>query len=370
MYAPQMAPKQELLSNPSNFRFASFPRPPAFDMGAAESHQSYSRPSFGHDHTVSYEDETSNVYGSQPPTYVVPTSPQGALPDYCGLSWSKTWHSGLNAHRAPSGGFLPDHEVESAFHHSNDAYIFPGSGSQSSETSFVPSMIALSSEGQGAGRTLPNPSGRCLLQMGSQGFPTSSEVISALPQQECKIGHPWTVKSVTPNNIRPVKQCTSGSFNTSPIVRTKPAPSNPHDMVLRYLPTTSASASPPLMPSSGTYTRLNPGDTGEELRSNEEARVSRPTFRDHSRLALLESNSDIYGYCSPEKSRKGPKPGASGSVATLMNGLPYTRPPAQLQSTQLTFSLPLADSLADTRSPTDARTQAFSYPGAFYSEAC
>ncbi|KAF7586983.1 hypothetical protein BBP40_007898 [Aspergillus hancockii] len=370
VYAPPVAPKQDLLAaSPSNFRVGSLSRSLALDMGSAEPQHSYSRPNLGHDSTVSFEDEASTTYGSQHPNYVLPTTPQGALPDYCGLSWSKAWVPDLNATRAPNGGILPDHEAESAFHHSSYAYMLPGSGAPSLEPPFVPTMVALSSEGQGMGRTLPTPSGRCQHQMGSPAFPTSAETISALPQQECRNRHPWTLKSVT-SDIRPMKQCTPGSFNGSPIVRTKLLPTNPQDMVLGYLPMTSTSASSPLIPSSGTCTRLNPGDIGEELRSNEEARVSRLKFHEHPRLSLIESSSEIYGYCSLEKSRKGVKPGTSSPAATLMGGLPYTRPPAQLQSAPLAFSLPVVDSLTDTRSPTDARTQTLSNPGGFYSEAC
>ncbi|KAE8315754.1 hypothetical protein BDV41DRAFT_562616 [Aspergillus transmontanensis] len=368
-YISSMATRQELLSaNPSNFRVASLSRSPAFEISSTEPQQSYSRPSFGQDHMANYDEEPSTVYGSQPAAYGVPTTLlQGALGDYYGVPWSKTCHSGFNFTR---GRLLPDHEAEGTLHHPDYAYMMSAPGTQATDTTFVPSMVALSSEGQGADRTLPTPSGRNQLQLGLSVLPTSSDAISGLPQQDRRVGHPWTPKAIiTANNARSMKQYTPEPFNTGSRNRANPPPSNAQEMVLGYLPMTSASASSPLMPSCGTFTRFNPANPGEELQRNEEAPMRRPIFTESARLSLMEDSSNIYGYCSSER-RKGPKPGTSGM---LMNGLPYTRPPEQLQSTpsSLAFSLPVADGLSGPGATTEThRTQALSNPGGFYSEAC
>lgn len=361
--------RQELLSaNLSNFRVTSLSRPPpAFGISSTESQQSYSRPGFGQDYMAKYDEEPSAVYGSQPAAYGVPTTlPQGALGDYYGVPWARTCHSGLSITR---GGLLPDHEVDGTFHHSNYAYMMSAPGTQSTDTAFVPSMVALSSEGQGADRTLPTPSGRSQLQLGLSVLPTSSDAISGLSQHDCRVGHPWTPKAIiTANSARSTKQFTPESFNAAPLNRAKQLPSNTQEMVLGYLPMTSASASSPLMPSCGTFTRLNPANSGEELQRSDEAPMRRPILTESAHLSLMEDSSSIYGYCSSER-RKGPKPGTSGM---LMNGFPYTRPPEQLQSTSsLAFSLPVADGLSDPGATTEAhRTQALGNPGGFYSEAC
>ncbi|KAE8133971.1 hypothetical protein BDV38DRAFT_173104 [Aspergillus pseudotamarii] len=369
-YISSVATRQELLSaNPSNFRVTSLSRPPpAFCISSTEPQQSYSRPGFGQDHMANYDEDPSAAYGSQPAAYGVPTIlPQGALGDYYGVPWSRTCHSGLSVTR---GGLLPDHEAQGTFHHSDYAYIMSAPGTQSTDTGFVPSMVALSSAGQEADRTLPTPSGRNQLQSGLSVLPTSSDAISGLPQQDCRVGHPWTPKAIiTANSARSMKQYTPEPFNAAPLNRAKPPPSNTQEMVLGYSPMTSASASSPLMPSCGTFTRLNPANSGEELQRSEEAPMRRPILTESARLSLVEDSSTIYGYCSSER-RKGPKPGTSGM---LMNGLPYTRPPEQLQSTSssLAFSLPAADGLSDPGATVEAhRTQALSNPGGFYSEAC
>ncbi|GAB1205653.1 hypothetical protein APSETT445_004331 [Aspergillus pseudonomiae] len=367
-YISSMATRQELLSaNPSDFRVTSLPRPSAFDISSTEPQQSYSRSSFTQDHIANYDEEPSTIYGSQPATYGVSTTlPQGALGGYYEVPWSKACHSGLNVTR---GGILPDHEAEGTFHHPDYAYMISAPGTHSTDTTFVPSMVALSSEEQAADRTLPTPSGRNQLQLGLSVLPTSSSAISGLPQQDCRAGHPWAPKAiVTANNARPMKQFTPEPFNISPLNRAKPPPLNAQEMVLGYLPMTSASASSSLMPSCGTFARLNPANSGEELQRNEEAPMRRPILTDSARVSLMDDSSNIYGYCSSER-RKGPKPGSSGM---LMNGLPYTRPPEQLQNTpSLAFSLPVADGLSGPGTTTEAhRAQALSNPGGFYSEAC
>ncbi|OGM43211.1 hemagglutinin protein [Aspergillus bombycis] len=363
-----MATRQELLSaNPSEFRVTSLPRPSVFDISSTEPQQSYSRPSFTQDNMTSYDEEPSSVYGSQPATYGVSTTlPHGALGGYYEVAWSKTCHSDLNVARE---GLLPDHEADGTFHHPNYAYMMSVPGTQSTDTTFMPSMVALSSEEQGADRTLPTPGGRNQLQLDLSALPTSSGTISGIPQQDCRAGHPWAPKAIiTANNARSMKQSTPEPFNNSPLNRAKQPPSNTQEMVLGYLPMTSASASSSSMPSCGTFTRLNSANSGEELQINEEVPMRHPILTKSARISLMDDSSNIYGYCSSER-RKGPKPGTSGM---LMNGLPYTRPPEQLQSTpSLTFSLPVADGLSGPGTTTEAhRTQALSNPGGFYSEAC
>ncbi|KAB8228127.1 hypothetical protein BDV23DRAFT_195951 [Aspergillus alliaceus] len=367
-YTPSVAPKQEFVSvNTSNFRIASLSRPSAFDISSAEPQQSHGRPLFGQGHIVNYEDESSTVYGSQPPTYVVPTTLQGVTPDYYGIPWSKTCHSGLSISRGPDGGVLPEHEAEGTFHQSNYAYIVPEPGTQSPDPTFAPSMIALSSEAQGADRTLPNPNGRGQLQLGHSVFPTSSEAISGLPQLDCRIGHPWTPKGITDDNTRSMRQYTLGALNGNSMSRGKPPPPSAQEMVIGYPQMSTGSTSSPLLPSRSIFTRLNPGNSGEELQGSEEAPGRRSMLSTGARFALMEGVSDIYRYSSSEK-RKGLKPDTSG---TLMNGLPYTRPPEQHENTFYAFSLPVADGLSGPGTTAEAqRTQTLSNPGSFYPGAC
>ncbi|KAE8351884.1 hypothetical protein BDV28DRAFT_136207 [Aspergillus coremiiformis] len=365
-YVPTMAPKQEVLSaNPSSYRVSSLLRPSAFEISpTTESQPSYSRPLFGQDHMVNYEDESSTVYSSQPQTYMVPTT--GVTADYYGIPWSKTCHSGLNVGRGPNGGLLPEHEAESTFQHPNYAYVVSGPGAQSPDPNFVPSMVSLSSEGQGTDRTLPSPSGRGQLPMGLSVFPTSSEAISGTLLPDCRIGRPWAPKGIT-ENPQSMKQYTPGSLKTSLLSRARLPASDTQEMMFGYVPTISASTSSPLIPSSGIFTRPNLGNSGEELQGNEEAQARRPMASGSSRYAFMEDSPEIYGYSSSEKKRKGPK---SDSSAMLMNGLPYTRPPEQLQSSPLAFSFPVADGLPDGTTPEAHRTQALGNPGGLYSEAC
>ncbi|KAE8377446.1 hypothetical protein BDV26DRAFT_293170 [Aspergillus bertholletiae] len=366
-YISSTATRQELLSaNPSSFCVTSLSRSPAFDISSAEPQQPYSRSNFGQGHMANYDEEPSTVCGSQAATYGVPTTlSEGSLGDYYGMPWSKTCHSGLSATR---GGLLPGHEAEGTFHHSDYVYMMSAPGTQSTGAAFMPTMVALSSEGQGAGRTLPTPIARNQVQLGITALTTSPETISGIPQQDCRAGNSWIPKTIiTPNSARSMKQYTPEPFNNSLLNRAKPSSSNAQGIVLGYLPITSASASSPLIPSCGTFTRLNQANSSEELQRSEEAPMRRSILTENANLSLMDS-SNIYGYCSSER-RKGPKPGTSGM---LMNGFAYTRPPEQLQSTSsLAFSLPVTDGFSGPGTTTEAhRTQTLSNTGGFYSEAC
>ncbi|KAA8645574.1 uncharacterized protein ATNIH1004_006993 [Aspergillus tanneri] len=298
----------------------------AYDMGTADSQHSYSRQALGVDHTVSYEDESPDAYNPQSSAYIVPSTSQGVLTDYCELPWNhKAWNPSLSVNRDSNGALFPAHDPDNTLHQPAYSYMFSGQGTQSTD----PSIGSSTAEGQGTDRTLPNPTGRYHAQIGLTSFTTSPEAtLSALPlSQDYRVPNSWASKGIAPNSVRTSMQPTSnGAFGASPMTRSKPFPTSAQDVVFGFLPMSSTVTSSPLMPSSGAFTTLDTGESGDELRGND-PRLSRGLSRDSGRLlSSTESSSDIYGYSSRAKSKKCSDAGDSGRAGTLVNGLPYTRP--------------------------------------------
>ncbi|KAE8144093.1 hypothetical protein BDV25DRAFT_3184 [Aspergillus avenaceus] len=357
-------------ATPLNPRFASISRPPTMDMGTAEHHQQYNRSRFGVENTINYEDEPSNIYGSQPSVYMVPTTPQAFLTDYCGVSWPRAWNDASSVSRTPTGGLLPEHETESAFQPPGYPFLFPGAALQSNETAIV-SSIASSPEGQGTDRTLPNPNGRVQPQVGYPQFPSSSpEIFLGGSQQECRAGHSWAHRGVPTNNPRPIQNYTAGVYRAGHLSRRRATVLLPNNQDLMYgaLPMSSACTSSPLVSSTGQFAGTNMVDAGEEIRANEGPRAARPVMMDNARLPIVESDYSTYGYCSPEKIRRGHRTNDSTQPALLISGeMPYERPKGPDSSVPLTFDrVRGTEALSEIREATQGhRGQALSNQGAF-----
>ncbi|KAL4897437.1 hypothetical protein BDV59DRAFT_44854 [Aspergillus ambiguus] len=332
LYAPSMAPKSRVLSASSQaLRESPYPRASSYDLSSTNPQQqqqpSYSRSPLV-DHAISYEDDSPAAYASPSSAYMMPSTPQGVLPDYCGLSWAKVWSPSMAMSRGPPSGpgLFADHEAAegsvvgpSAAY----AYMFPGQGTPSTggDPGLVPSM-ALLSEPQGADRTLPTPTTRNQQPIGPSAFAGAPEttVAGLTHAQDYRVGQHWGGKGGVSSNVRAMQSGGNGgpggAFSTSPgSMRPKPVPSNTQEMVFGYMPLGPVS-------SCGGFTGLDGVEAGEE-------RLSRSSFSRENGggrlLALNEYGSDIYGYSSTE-GKKCSDAGESGSAATLLNGLPYTRP--------------------------------------------
>ncbi|PWY77114.1 hypothetical protein BO70DRAFT_339810 [Aspergillus heteromorphus CBS 117.55] len=325
-YAPSMTTKIGGASagNSSRFRVAPFPRASGYEMGSIDAH-AYHRQSFGIDHAMSYEDEPS-AYTTQSSAYMLSGAPQNVFTDYCGLPWnSKGWTPSVHVGRIPSGTVFSDSEAEHALTLPAFPYMITGHGSQAADAPpIVPTMSfpSPSAEGQGADRTLPNPS-RNPAPMGLGGFATPEEAFSGLPHvQGYRTSNDWTQKNPTLKSLRPPMQQANGAYGHGSMGRGKPIPSHAHDMVFGLLPMTSAGVSSPLVSSSGPFTAtLDAVDLGDEFRENGDGQPTRTYSHDH----LSDYGSDTYVYSSSERRDKGPSK-TDGSGSMLMNGLTYLRP--------------------------------------------
>ncbi|PLN80522.1 hypothetical protein BDW42DRAFT_111070 [Aspergillus taichungensis] len=321
---PGMSPSQRYgLYPPVNhpgLRTASFSRPSGYDLGTVDSQQQLSRASFT-DPLAGYE-IGSSAYQPQTSTYMVPGTPQGDLADLCGFSWaSKTWSPSLHASRGANGTVYPDQESENLAPTAYP-YMFSGPGSQSVDLPPAAQVIpSMPSENQGVDRTLPSPTSQNSMQMGLPASITSPEPMMGMTHAPDHRGtNAWTTKCINSNRIRTSHQSTNeGAFTTSP-ARTKPIPSTAQELGLGFVPTSS-----PLISAGGPFAPLYSVDPGDELRSNGHGRVARTFSHDAQRLFPTESGSDLYGYSSSEKRHRSTS-GNSDSVATLINGFPYTRP--------------------------------------------
>ncbi|KAF9886406.1 hypothetical protein FE257_011438 [Aspergillus nanangensis] len=317
---PPVTPKVAgvLPTNSPGLHPASFPRQ-SYDMGPTDSQPSYSRSPLV-DHAISYEDESA--YASPPSAYMIPNTPQG-LDDYCALPWTKAaWNPNLNMSRGSSisGALFPDHEAEGTVHQPTyTTYMFSGQGTPSTD----PSMTL--PETQGTDRTLPTPTTRSQ-QMGLSGLATMPEAISGLtPPQDFRIAQTWPTKAGGSNNVRGMQP----AFSSGPMSRTKWLPPSTHDLMFGLMPMPSTGTTSPLMHACGGFTGLESveGSGGDDFRDSQ-TRITRPFSRDstNGRLTRInEYSSDIYGYSSSEK-KKCSNTGDAGVAATLINGLPYTRP--------------------------------------------
>ena len=306
--------------NHPGFRTASFSRPSGFDLGTVDSQQQFSRASFA-DPLAGYE-IGSSAYQPQAPTYMVPGTPQGDLADFCGFSWaSKTWSPSLHASRGANGTVYPDQESENLAPTAYP-YMFPGPGSQSEDLPPAAQVIpSMPSESQGVDRTLPSPTSRNSMSMGLPASTTSPESMMGMTHAPDYRGtNAWTAKCLNSSRIRaPLQSTNEGAFTTSP-ARTKPTPSTAQELGLGFVPTSS-----PLISAGGPFAPPYSVDPGDELRSNGQGRLARTFSHDAQRLFPTESGSDLYGYSSSEKRHRSTL-GDSSSVATLINGFPYTRP--------------------------------------------
>ncbi|PYH88832.1 hypothetical protein BO71DRAFT_453832 [Aspergillus ellipticus CBS 707.79] len=322
LYVPSMTPKLGASAgNSSNFRVAPFPRASGYEMTPANSHNAYHRHSFGVEHAMNYEDESS-AYTTQSSGFVLSGAPQNVFANYCGLPWNtKTWAPSVHIGRIPSSAVFSDHEADNTLTLPAFPYMIPGHGSQPADAPpIVPTMNFSSAEGQGADRTLPTP-GRNPGSTGLSGFATTEEAFSGLPQtQVYRSSNNWAQKSASLKNLHFPMQQTSGAYSHGSMSRSKPVSASAHD-IFEFLPMTSAGSSSPMVTPSGQFaTTLDPVDS-DDFREGGDGQPTRTFSHDH----LSEYGSDTYVYSSSERRDKGHSK-ADGSGSMLMNGLTYTRP--------------------------------------------
>lgn len=323
LYTSPVGPKSRVHAvNSQSLRGSPYSRSSSYDLGSTDPQQSYSRSPLV-EHAISYEDDSPAGYTSPSSAYMLPHTSQQVFADYCGLPWTKAWSPNMNMSRGPSSGIFPEHEAEGSVPPSAYSYMFPGAPSTD------PTM-ALLSETLGTDRTLPNPTTRNQ-QIGLSTFASVPDPVSGLTHaQDYRVGQHWAAKAGVSSNVRSMQSGPGGAFSTSPINRTKSLPSNTQDMVFGFIPMTSTGTPSPMMTSCGGFTGLDAVDAGDEFRNSGEAaaRLTRSYSRENASsrlLSLSEYGSDIYGYSSTER-KKGSDGGDSGAAATLINGLPYTRP--------------------------------------------
>ncbi|KAL4901797.1 hypothetical protein BDW74DRAFT_70170 [Aspergillus multicolor] len=310
--------------NHNNHSISPFPRTSDYEV-TSDTQKSFGRQSFALDPTISYEDESSSPYNSQTSsaTYMLPSSPQVFMADYCGLGWnSKNWGAVLQGCRAPTEPIFSESDAESALTNAPFPYMIPGQ----SQTNGAPSMAltqgSLSSPSQGTERTLPNPTGRNAF-LGNNSGPVAT--IDGLPSVHTyRSGSRWVTKC---EPRTPMPLASTMPFYHGMIDRAKLIPSNGHELTFGLLP--SGSATPPMPPSSGSFAGLGAApcatEASDELRGSTDARY-RTFSRDNRRLlSHADYRPDTYGYSRPAYISRS-MADESNSESTLINGLPYTRP--------------------------------------------
>ncbi|GFF55758.1 hypothetical protein IFM61606_06127 [Aspergillus udagawae] len=364
-----MVPNSGLVStNSLGVRLGSFSRPSGYDLGTFNSQHPPSRHPFSLDHTANYENEPT-AYTPQS-SYMFPSSHQGILPDYCGLAWStKAWNSNVQVNNAQSGAAFPTQEAENTFTSPSYPFLFSGQGTQSTD---VP-MTCTPSHGQGADRTLPKASGRSQLQMGMSSPSATPETMSGLLlSTEYRYGHHLATRASIPGSSLPSMQLGSnGNFGGNSLNQTRKASqSSAPDIIFDYLPITSVGTPSHLGLSTGTaLNSFETLDSGDDFRASTESRSTRPFSRDSGRfISMMGCGSDIYGYSSSEKSKNRSETGDTGSTATLMNGLPYTRPRHADTHSTIPFDLLATEVLPEYRVSAELQrtsVSALSNPGGF-----
>ncbi|KAL6230076.1 hypothetical protein BDW75DRAFT_223538 [Aspergillus navahoensis] len=310
--------------NHPNHRVPSSSR--ASDYGVAPDTQNpYGRQPFGVETTVNYEDESSTPFNVQTPSaYMLPSSPQIFMADYCGLAWnSRNWAAVLPGGRAPAETMFSESDAESTLTHTAYSYMNPGQGQTNGAPSLGPTQGSLASPTQGTERTLPNPTGRSA-RTGSTNGPVT--ITDGLPSDHTyKSCHRWVPKCEPRTSIPSVSNM---PFNSGTLNRAKLIPSNGNDLTFGFLPVAPGSATSSLPPSSGSFADLQVApcatEAGDEFRDNADARY-RIFSRDNRRLVShTDYRPDTYGYTRPAY-RNRSEADDSNSESTLINGLPYTR---------------------------------------------
>ncbi|KAH2714596.1 hypothetical protein KXV24_006990 [Aspergillus fumigatus] len=336
-------------TNSLGARLGSFSRPSGYDLGTCNPQHPPSRQTFSFDHTANYDNEPTAHNPSS--SYMFPSSQQGILPDYCGLAWnSKAWNSNTQVNNAQSGAAFPTQDTENAFASSPYPFLFSGQGTQSTD---VP-MACTPSDGQGADRTLPKASGRSQLHMGMSSPSATPEAMSGLLlSPEYRYGHHLATRASISSGCLPSMQLGSNrNFNgNSPNQSRKVSQSNAPDIMFDYLPITSVATPSHLGSSTGTaLNAFKTLDSTDDFRASTEGRSARSFSRDSRRfISMMGCGSDIYGYSSSEKSRNRSETADSGSTATLLNGLPYTRPRHADSRSTISFDLLATDVLPEYR---------------------
>ncbi|KAH2917369.1 hypothetical protein KXW25_007188 [Aspergillus fumigatus] len=355
-------------TNSLGARLGSFSRPSGYDLGTCNPQHPPSRQTFSFDHTANYDNEPTAYNPSS--SYMFPSSQQGILPDYYGLAWnSKAWNSNTQVNNAQSGAAFPIQDTENAFASSSYPFLFSGQGTQSTD---VP-MACTPSDGQGADRTLPKVSGRSQLHMAMSSPSATPEAMSGLLlSPEYRYGHHLATRASISSGCLPSMQLGSNrNFNgNSPNQSRKVSQSNAPDIMFDYLPITSVATPSHLGSSTGTaLNAFETLDSTDDFRASTEGRSARSFSRDSRRfISMMGCGSDIYGYCSSEKRRNRSETADSGSTATLLNGLPYTRPRHADSRSTISFDLLATDVLPEYRASGELQrtsVSAVNDPGGF-----
>ncbi|KAL4753389.1 hypothetical protein BDW72DRAFT_210270 [Aspergillus terricola var. indicus] len=285
----------------------------------------YGRQPFGIEPTINYEDESSSPYNVQTSSaYILPSSPQVFMADYCQLGWSsKNWAAVLPGGRAPTETMFSENDAENSLNHTAYSYMNPGQGQTNGAPSLGITQGSLASPAQGTERTLPNPTSRSTLSGSNSGPVTTTDGLPSVLNY--KSGHRWASKCEPRTPIPPGLNM---PFNSGTVDRAKLIPTNGNDMTFGFLPVAPGSTTSPLSPSSGSFAGLEVApcatEAGDEFRENADSRY-RAFSRDNRRLVShTDYRPDTYGYTRPAY-RNRSEADDSSSESTLINGLPYTR---------------------------------------------
>ncbi|KAL2798550.1 hypothetical protein BJX66DRAFT_34565 [Aspergillus keveii] len=315
IYAPSVACKVGLLSAKSpSHRGSPFLRIPDHEV-ASGTPSSYGRQPYAIDSTINYQDESATPYNTPPPSaYMLPSSPQVLMTDYCALGWgSRNWGPSLQSGRAAGDTMLSEAESDNTLHPAY-SYVMPGQSRQANEVlSMTTTPASLTSPTQGTERTLPNPASRHILPGTNNGPATTAEDV---PTRDYRLG--WRTKATS---------TVSPGISTGKRVRL--VPSCAQDTSLGLLPGESSNISSPLAQSSGAFASSEAAgsvtDTGDEYRGVMDSRLRACSPR-HSKRAMspFHSRADYYSYSRPVYGTR--LAGDTGSESTLITGLPYERP--------------------------------------------
>ncbi|KAL4991765.1 hypothetical protein BDW68DRAFT_184676 [Aspergillus falconensis] len=310
--------------NHPNHRVPSSSRAPDYGV-TPDAQNPYGRQPFGIESAINYEDESSTPYNLQASSaYMLPSSPQVFMADYCGLGWnSKNWGAVLPGGRAPTETMFSESDAENSLTHTAYSYMNPEQGQTNGAPSLGPTQGSLASPAQGTERTLPNPTGRSALSGSISGPVTTTDGLPSV--HTYKSGHRW-VSKCEPRT--PIPSGSNMPFHSGTMDRAKLIPSNGNDMTFGFLPVAPGSTTSPLPPSSGSFAGLEvapcASEAGDEFRDNADVRY-RMFSRDNRRLVShTDYQPDTYGYTRPAY-RNRPEADVSNSESTLINGLPYTR---------------------------------------------
>jgi hypothetical protein len=208
------------------------------------------------------------------------------------------------------------------------------------------------------------------------GMPSPSATPEAMSglllSPEYRYGHHLAARASISSSGRPSMQLGSnGNFGGNPLNQTrKGSQSSTQDIMFDYLPVTSVGPSSHIGPSTGTaLTTFETLDSTDDFRASTESRSTRSFSRDSGRfISMMGCGSDIYGYSSSEKSKNRSETGDTGSTATLMNGLPYTRPRHADTHSTIPFDLLATEVLPEYRTSAELQrtsVSALSNPGGY-----